>query len=233
MDGGYTVGGGVQAGLSSLAVLVFQWVPSVILSLSGTGSSMLNAPLSAPIHSAVTVSNVTDYIQNVSTPTAYNQFIINWGIFAAISIFVSLILMCILVYCVVRLLQVRKFEAARFRGLSETPITRDVPKTHVRWERIVNQINSDDEQSWRLSILEADIMLNELLDMLGYRGETLADKMRGVERTQFNSIDSAWEAHRERNKIAHESTDIKLEARDARHTISLYQRVFREFKVIE
>jgi hypothetical protein len=103
----------------------------------------------------------------------------------------------------------------------------------MRWERIVAEINSDSDKNWRLAILEADIMLNELLDMQGYRGETLADKLRGVDRTRFNSIDVAWEAHRTRNKIAHESSDTPLDPREARQALSLYSKVFREFKVIE
>ena len=41
------------------------------------------------------------------------------------------------------------------------------------------------------------------------------------------------EAHRMRNKIAHEGSEVPLDPREARQTISLYSRVFREFKVIE
>ena len=75
-------------------------------------------------------------------------------------------------------------------------------------------------------------MLGELLDSLGYKGETMADKMRSVDRANFNTIDLAWEAHRARNQIAHEGLQQPLAAREARRIIGLYERIFREFRFI-
>lgn len=236
MQGGLTAAAGFKAGFSGLGIFIFQWVPSVILSLSTAGTIGLIGASSGtpagPITSAVTLPQLQDYLQNVSPPAIYQQFITDWGIFAAVSIFVSLILASILIYCVMRLFQVRKFEHERFEAASATVAAHDLPRTQLRWERIIAEINSDSEQSWRLAILEADIMLNELLDTLGYRGETMADKMRAVERADFNTIDLAWEAHRARNRIAHESSETALNPRDARRIIDLYQRVFREFQFV-
>ena len=39
-----------------------------------------------------------------------------------------------------------------------------MPRTQLRWNGILEEANSDDERKWRLAILEADIMLNELLE---------------------------------------------------------------------
>ena len=75
-------------------------------------------------------------------------------------------------------------------------------------------------------------MLNELLDLQGYKGETIADKMKQVDRAKFNSIDAAWEAHKIRNRVAHEGTTADLDAREARRVIGLYERVFKEFHYI-
>jgi len=109
----------------------------------------------------------------------------------------------------------------------------DTPRTHLRWGKVLEQANSDSEQHWRLAILEADIMLNELLDLKGYKGETMADKLKQVERADFNSIDDAWEAHKIRNTIAHEGASFQITSREVRRIIGLYEKVFREFKVIE
>jgi hypothetical protein len=240
MQGGLTAAGGIQAGLSSLGVLIFQWVPSLVLSLSAAGGSALgNGPSlssggasATPITTAVSLPQMEGYLQGMSAPASYQNFITDWGVFAAFSIFFSLILISILVYCVIRLRQVRRFEQLRFEAASATITAHDVPKTQLRWDRIVAEINSDNEQSWRLAILEADIMLNELLDSLGYSGETMADKMKTVDRADFNTIDLAWEAHRARNRIAHESSETGLDQREARRIVDLYQRVFREFQFV-
>ena len=232
MESGLTAAGGFKAGLSGLGVLIFQWVPSVMLSFSTVGNSTVSDAVAHPITGAISVSQIENYVQNAATPDTYAQFVTNWGLFAAVSIFVSLILASILLYCMIRLFQVREFERKRFESTSATIVARDVPRTQLRWERVIKEINSENEQSWRLAILEADIMLGELLDTLGYRGETMADKMRDVDRASFNSIDLAWEAHRTRNRIAHESSETALSPRDARHTIGLYQRVFKEFQFV-
>ena len=76
-------------------------------------------------------------------------------------------------------------------------------------------------------------MLNELLDVMGYKGETMADKMRGVDRASFNSIDLAWEAHKIRNRIAHDGSAHQLTARETRRVIALYEKVLKESRFIE
>jgi hypothetical protein len=81
--------------------------------------------------------------------------------------------------------------------------------------------------------LEADIMLNELLDLQAYRGETMADKMKQVERGDWKTIDLAWEAHKMRNAIAHQGSMQRLSEREARRVIGLYEQVFKEFKFVE
>src|SRR3989338_4732588 len=109
----------------------------------------------------------------------------------------------------------------------------DVDKTRLRWDRVVEQASADSEHGWRLAILEADIMLNELLDLEGYRGETMADKMKQVDRARFNTIDYAWEAHKIRNQVAHEGAAFPLSAREVRRVIGLYESVFREFDLLK
>ena len=76
-------------------------------------------------------------------------------------------------------------------------------------------------------------MLNELLDVLGYRGETMADKMKQVDPAKFNGINLAWEAHRVRNALAHQGSMQELNAREARRVIELFEAVFREFRFVE
>ncbi|MBV9159447.1 MAG: hypothetical protein JO019_02500, partial [Candidatus Kaiserbacteria bacterium] len=173
-----------------------------------------------------------NFLQTQS-PDQFERVFHDWGLFVAISIILSLLLGAACIYCMARIYQVRLNEWARFKAAGQTVAARDVPKTQLRWNRVLEQIGSEDEREWRLAILEADIMLNELLDVLGYKGETMADKMKMVNRSQFRSIDAAWEAHGLRNRIAHQTLALPLEKRDARRAITQYESVFREFGFIE
>lgn len=108
----------------------------------------------------------------------------------------------------------------------------DEPRTNPRWERILEHINSEHPSDWKIAILEADIMLDEVLDVQGYRGETMSDKLKQVERSDFLTIDQAWEAHKVRNQIAHEGAEFLINEREARRIIDLYRQVFEEFQYI-
>ncbi len=155
-----------------------------------------------------------------------------WGSLFPLSIFVSLLFAVGIAYCAMRILHIRRAEWAAFRRAAHTVEAVDIPRTQLRWNRVLEHAASEDEHQWRLAILEADIMLNELLDTQGYKGETIAEKMKQVSRTNFNSIDDAWEAHRMRNKVAHEGADLHIDERTKNHVINLYQRVFKEFGFI-
>ncbi|MDQ3018386.1 MAG: hypothetical protein M3Q64_00765 [bacterium] len=101
-----------------------------------------------------------------------------------------------------------------------------------KWERVLGHINSDNPSDWRLSILEADIVLDELLDSLGYIGDTIGDKLKKATKGDFQTLDAAWEAHKIRNAIAHEGSDFQLTQREAQRIIGLYRTVFEEFDYI-
>lgn len=101
-----------------------------------------------------------------------------------------------------------------------------------RWKRILEHVESDNPSNWRLAILEADIILDEILERSGYRGETIGDKLKTVEPSDMPTLDEAWEAHKIRNAIAHQGESFTLTSREARRVISLYEKVFRDFQFI-
>jgi hypothetical protein len=100
-----------------------------------------------------------------------------------------------------------------------------------RWLTVERLMGSGSESDWKLAIIEADKMLDELLTVLGYQGESLGDRLLSVEKGDMLSLDDAWEAHKYRNKIAHE-TDFHVPEREAKRIIGLYTKVFREYKFI-
>lgn len=101
-----------------------------------------------------------------------------------------------------------------------------------KWKKIVANSESEDPSLWRLCIIEADIILSDLLDTLRLPGDTIGEKLKAVERSDFNTIDSAWEAHKARNMIAHEGANFLLNQRETRRIIGLYRAVFKEFFLI-
>lgn len=233
MNGADTLPGAFGVVAQFFGTAIFQWVPGAVATAIRPGGDGSVFPPIAPIDNPVGFREMLDYLNTAATVNSQFPLYQDWVTLVLWSTFISLCLAALLIYCVTRLKQVRLIEEQRFAASAHTIQSRDVSRTEMRWNRIMEQIHSDSEQSWRLAILECDIMLNELLDVLGHRGETMGDKMRGVERGDFNTIDLAWEAHRARNKIAHEGTNLLLNSREARRIIGLYEQVFREFRFIE
>lgn len=140
----------------------------------------------------------------------------------------SVFFLVVVIYCLIKLAQVENLERGKYYA-TEPPPSEDITPKNERWERVVQHISSDNPSDWRLAILEADIILDELLDRLGYIGDTIGDKLKKVVRGDFKTLDNAWEAHRIRNAIAHEGSDFALTQRESRRIIGLYETVFREF----
>lgn len=96
-----------------------------------------------------------------------------------------------------------------------------------RWRKVLEHIESQNPNDWRLAILEADILLDDMLKEQGRPGETLGERLKSLDRATFLEHDKAWEAHKIRNLIAHEGTNFTLPHREARRIVSLYQDVLR------
>jgi hypothetical protein len=104
--------------------------------------------------------------------------------------------------------------------------------TLKKWDQIIALSESINASDWRLAIIEADIILDDLLTNLRLPGETMGDKLKAVEQSDFNTIDLAWEAHKARNMIAHQGSDFLLNQHETRRIIALYEAVFKEFHLI-
>lgn len=106
------------------------------------------------------------------------------------------------------------------------------PKKNERWEEVLRHFRSENSSDWRLAIIEADTILDYMMQSLGYQGKNLGERLKQVDRSNFSTIDSAWEAHKVRNRIAHEGISFKLTKEQARRVIGQYESVFREFGYI-
>lgn len=206
--------------------------------LSSTGSIVHTSPTDTAVLSTTTPpATVTDFTEE-TVGTA-------WGVFAPISIFLSLLLAVVAVYSLIRVAQIRFSEKMALKAVAKpvgpaiivpdgatTIAPSQLSVVQKRWERIQAQIASPEENDWRLAILEADIMLDEVLESRGFTGESLGEKLKSAGTSGFRSIEQAWDAHRARNHIAHRGTSHDLSQHEAKRVISEYHQVFSEFGVL-
>lgn len=153
-----------------------------------------------------------------------------WLWITALGYLLSVAALFVIVYATVHLFELRKREEEYYSTLITAPGTES--GGHPRWEHIQSLANGTTASEWREAIIEADILLDEVLTNQGYVGDTIGDKLKTADRLTFTTLDDAWEAHKVRNQIAHEGSAFNLSTELAQRTISRYASVFREFKAI-
>ena len=163
-----------------------------------------------------------------------NIFNILFRYYRFIATLLSILFATGITYCIVRIDQIRAAEAKVYNispatGPLATPEADIKKQRNQKWVRVEQLMESGNPSDWRLAIIEADILLDEMISRMPYQGETLADKMKKVEKSDFSTIESAWEAHKARNQIVHAGSDYILTEHEAKRIINLYREVFQEF----
>ncbi len=156
-----------------------------------------------------------------------------WSTYVIIAYIFCIFLLVLYIYATVHKnlyaeLQIQKIRDAerlydeQFRGSPRS----------TRLEDVINHSNSDNPNDWRLAIIEADIILDDLLKERGFAGASLGERLKSISPHQMNNLNEAWEAHKVRNRIAHDGADFVLTKRLAQETIGRYRLVFNEFGLI-
>ncbi len=97
-----------------------------------------------------------------------------------------------------------------------------------RWSVVIAHLGSAEPAEWKLAVLEADNILESALKDMGYQGDSLGEILKSMDQSDLPSINEAWEAHRIRNRIAHEGSQFMLTERDARYAVGLYKQAFED-----
>lgn len=97
----------------------------------------------------------------------------------------------------------------------------------ARWKEVKEHLGSLRDAEWKFAVIEADKMTESILEQAGFGGETLGEKLKGIDKSRLPSIDALWSAHKLRNLIVHDP-DYHVQQRDAREAIGNYEKVLRE-----
>ena len=163
------------------------------------------------------------------------------GVYVVFSV-LAICCVAVITYTTIRMFEIRKkehkhlqhelAEYAHKQTLKENQPQREGIFKNERWKKVLDYLFSTNENDWRLAIIEADLMLFDLLTKMGFKGESLGDKLKETNRDNFHNLNSAWEAHNIRNKITHEGSSFHISLHEAKRVIALYEQIFEEFRYI-
>jgi hypothetical protein len=150
-----------------------------------------------------------------------------WVVITVLSYIVALGFLALFIYSTMRMHQIKDADAPRFATVSDAHHAEEVTEHH-RWNHVRQLIESPQESDWRQAIIEADIILDDMLSRLGYQGESIGEKLRAVDPSKFHTLQEAWDAHKVRNDIAHQGSAYPLTDHIAYRTTLHYENVFKE-----
>lgn len=151
-----------------------------------------------------------------------------------------LIIIC---YTIIRMFEIRAKERKHLqREIEEYAHNKAEYEKHLReevggsknerWSKTLGYLFSQHASDWKLAIIEADSMLESLMEQLGFKGETLGDRLKLANQDNFPNLTTSWEVHTVRNRIAHEGLAFELSQHEAKRIIALYEQIFHEYGYI-
>ena len=99
-----------------------------------------------------------------------------------------------------------------------------------RWAEILRHIDSTHEGEWKYAVIEADTITDDQLKSR-FVVETMGERLMGIDKTKLLTIDGIWEAHKIRNRLAHD-TNYFLRHAEAVRAIKLYEATLKELEVL-
>jgi hypothetical protein len=155
-----------------------------------------------------------------------------WSVFSILAYIVAIILLVLYVFASIRRNLYNDLMAQELRDAEELYTQKyQVSTKHSRLQDVKANASSNNPNDWKLAIIEADIILDDTLKQKGYLGTSLGERLKSISGAQMSTINDAWEAHKVRNRIAHDGADFVLTKRLLDETISRYLRVFTELGI--
>ncbi|MFT5360201.1 MAG: hypothetical protein ACI88L_000685 [Candidatus Paceibacteria bacterium] len=176
---------------------------------------------------------ITEFFQNVFP--FIKEFFTNGKLGAFFVFFFSVLLIFVIAwiaYSVMRIGEIKREKENKINKILFAEDTEAESKKNPRWIKVQEHINSNNPAEWRLSIIEADTMLDEMTLQMKIKGDTVAERLKNMDPSDFLTLQSAWEGHKVRNRIAHDGSAYDLTYKIARESVAHFEAVFKEFNYI-
>ena len=92
-----------------------------------------------------------------------------------------------------------------------------------KWAKIKERFDMATESEAKLAIIEVDNLLNEILKDMGYRGETLGEKLDKLTPELLANLLQVREAHQIRSNIVHDPS-YHLHSEEAKRAMDIYEQ---------
>jgi len=106
-----------------------------------------------------------------------------------------------------------------------------VKKVGKDWEEIKAKLKAELESEWKLAVIEADKMLDDTLNRMGFGGVSLGERLEKLTTATLSNIEEVRIAHKIRNNIVHDPT-YRLSLEETKKTILIYEKALTDLQAL-
>lgn len=99
-----------------------------------------------------------------------------------------------------------------------------------RWKKIEELFAYGKEMNYKLAVIEADKLLDEVLKSMYFGGNTMADRLK-LASYKFPKLKRVWWAHKVRNLVVHDAR-YALRHGETKVVLRLFKRALKEFNAL-
>lgn len=103
-------------------------------------------------------------------------------------------------------------------------------KMIIRWEKILERLESGNPSQYKVAVLEAEALAEEILSGIGWKGENMDVRLAAVTDAQLESRPGLLTAHQVRNAII-QNREYQISREEALSTLDRYKRFFDEVEL--
>lgn len=157
------------------------------------------------------------------------------GLFLFLKIIIGVYVLVVFIDIVLML-----FQRGLMGDIRDTVFGMNIPKDLIankskidkKWNKIRARMKSDNESEYKVAVIEADNLIDDLVKKLGYPGENLGERMENMPETEIEAKIDLVQAHEVRNRIIHDENFV-LDKNKAQETLENYENFLKYFQVLD
>jgi hypothetical protein len=99
------------------------------------------------------------------------------------------------------------------------------------WETVEKRMRAHSESNYKLAVIEADKLLDMILEISEFPGKTMGERLKKVNTGQIPNLDEIWKCHKIRNNIVHD-TDFTINQTEAQKCVDEYKKALIALEVL-
>jgi hypothetical protein len=164
----------------------------------------------------------------------FGVFIANVGFFKILGAFLSVALLFGIFYAMKRgSAEMSKMRNATLKDALGFGALPHMKKRSIKaWENVKGFLKEDNQDRWKLAVIEADRMFEDLLEIMGYRGKSMDERLNHFLPGQLSNASAVKEVHAIAVDLVHaESPQITRDG--AERAIKVYQKAFEALGILD